>query len=72
MHLIAETAKAYVVRIMTSSEDCVRVEIDDEVASLEGGTVLKVTGRAFYGDGKSSDFDWDVWRLEDGERYGEW
>lgn len=31
-----------------------------------------MTGRAFYGDGTSSGFDWDVWRLEDGELYGEW
>ncbi|WP_166144399.1 hypothetical protein [Methylosinus sp. RM1] len=72
MQLTAETAKAYVARLMTSSENCVRVEIDDDVASLEGGAVLKVTGRAFYSDGTSSGFDWDVWRLEDGELYGEW
>ncbi|MBU3887965.1 hypothetical protein [Methylosinus sp. KRF6] len=72
MQLTAETAKAYVARVMASSDSCVRLGIDDEVASLEGGAVLKETGRAFYGDGTSSGFDWDVWRLEDDELYGEW
>jgi hypothetical protein len=72
MQLTAETAKAYVVRLMASYKNYVRVEIDHEVASTEGGSALKITGRAFYSDGSATAFEWDVWRLEDGELYGEW
>lgn len=55
--LTAETAKAYVARLMASYKDSVRVEINHEVASTEGGSALKITGRAFYSDGSATAFE---------------
>jgi hypothetical protein len=72
MQLTAESAKAYVARLMASYGDYDRVEIDHNVVSTEGGSALKVTGRVFHSDGSATAFEWDVWRLEDGELYGEW
>jgi predicted SnoaL-like aldol condensation-catalyzing enzyme len=72
MPVPAESAKAYVARVMASYKNSLRVEIDDVVASVEDGSAMKVTGRAFYSDGSETAFEWDVWRLEDGELYGEW
>jgi hypothetical protein len=72
MQLTAESAKAYVARLMASYGDYDRVEIDHNVVSTEGGSALKVTGRVFHRDWSATAFEWDVWRLEDGELYGEW